>query len=378
MPRFHRIALCLLALLVPMGSSTAPAQTFPGTQAWEDTGDAALAMVEGIHKYLDRELKASVERRQTHWQRDRTSAEAYETSIAPNRERFRTIIGAVGERVAPVELSYVSGPDSPAKVAENDRLAIYAVRWTVYPGVDAEGLLLEPKGEITETAWRWPTAIRRRSSLQGSRLVTNQGCRQPSCSRSPRPGTRVLVPTLIDRSDEFSGGPLVRKTNLPHREWIYRMAFETGPAHHWLRGGQGPRGGRLVHAPGEPKRPTAVIGFGEGGLIAFYAAAVDTRIDQAWSAATSAPREGVWQEPIYRNVWGLLEEFGDAEIGSLIAPVALSIIPCPGPRGCRPAAAPRGAEHRGSRTLGHTEPGSRRGSSSGERRMLAFVARAEA
>ncbi|WP_372933443.1 alpha/beta hydrolase family protein, partial [Mariniphaga sediminis] len=33
-----------------------------------------------------------------------------------------------------------------------------------------------------------------------------------------------------------------------------------------------------------------------------------------------APREKVWKEPIYRNVWGLLKEFGDAEIASLIAP----------------------------------------------------------
>ena len=152
MPRFHRIALCLLALLVPLGSSLTPAQTFPGTQTWEDTSDPALAMVEGIHKFLDRELKASVRRRQAHWKPDHTSTEAYVASIAPNRERFRTIIGAVGERVAPVELSYVSGPDSPAKVAENDRLTIYAVRWNVYPGVDAEGLLLEPKGEIKGNA----------------------------------------------------------------------------------------------------------------------------------------------------------------------------------------------------------------------------------
>src|SRR5690606_14022753 len=30
-------------------------------------------------------------------------------------------------------------------------------------------------------------------------------------------------------------------------------------------------------------------------------------------------------EPIYRNVWGLLTEFGDAEIASLIAPRALVV-----------------------------------------------------
>jgi hypothetical protein len=33
----------------------------------------------------------------------------------------------------------------------------------------------------------------------------------------------------------------------------------------------------------------------------------------------------VWQEPIYRNVFGLLDEFGDAELASLIAPRALVV-----------------------------------------------------
>ena len=29
------------------------------------------------------------------------------------------------------------------------------------------------------------------------------------------------------------------------------------------------------------------------------------------------PRENLWQEPIYRNVWSLLDEFGDARVGNL-------------------------------------------------------------
>src|SRR5690606_1577268 len=34
-------------------------------------------------------------------------------------------------------------------------------------------------------------------------------------------------------------------------------------------------------------------------------------------------RQQVWDEPIYRDDWGLLTEIGDAEIASLIAPRAL-------------------------------------------------------
>ncbi|HLL41792.1 MAG TPA: dienelactone hydrolase family protein, partial [Segetibacter sp.] len=63
-----------------------------------------------------------------------------------------------------------------------------------------------------------------------------------------------------------------------------------------------------------------VAGYSEAGLIAFYAAAVDKRIDAVLVSGYFDSRQRVWDEPIYRNVWGLLSEFGDAEIASLIAP----------------------------------------------------------
>ena len=53
-------------------------------------------------------------------------------------------------------------------------------------------------------------------------------------------------------------------------------------------------------------------------------------------------RQRVWEEPIYRNVWNLLREFGDAELASLISPRALvvehSVVAEDrrSPAGCRP------------------------------------------
>jgi len=68
-----------------------------------------------------------------------------------------------------------------------------------------------------------------------------------------------------------------------------------------------------------------VVGYGEGGLIGFYAAAMDERIDAALVSGYFGPREDLWKEPIYRNVWGLVRQFGDAEIASLIMPRPLVI-----------------------------------------------------
>jgi dienelactone hydrolase len=80
----------------------------------------------------------------------------------------------------------------------------------------------------------------------------------------------------------------------------------------------------------ESKR-IGVAGFAESGLIAFYAAAIDTRIDAVLVSGYFDSRQNVWSEPIYRNVWSLLSRFGDAEIASLILPRPLVIEHSPVP-----------------------------------------------
>ena len=53
-------------------------------------------------------------------------------------------------------------------------------------------------------------------------------------------------------------------------------------------------------------------GRGGGGVVALYAAAFDTRIDVACVSGYFDSRQNIWQEPIDRNIFGLLEQFGDA------------------------------------------------------------------
>ncbi|MCH8829571.1 MAG: hypothetical protein IID45_08345 [Planctomycetes bacterium] len=144
-------------------------------------------------------------------------------------------------------------------------------------------------------------------------------------------GCQVVIPTLINRADTLSGHPGVAFTNQPHREFIYRMAFEMG---RHIIGYEVQKILAAVDAfsglnkRAKKKLPIGVMGIGEGGMLAFYSAAIDQRIDATLVSGYFQPRENVWQEPIYRNVWGLLTEFGDAEIASLIAPRHLVIANC--------------------------------------------------
>jgi dienelactone hydrolase len=137
-------------------------------------------------------------------------------------------------------------------------------------------------------------------------------------------GNEVLLPMLIDRTSRWSGHPDIKMTDQSHREWIYRQAFHMGrhiigyevqkvlAAVDWFR-----------HK--DPAAKIGVAGYGEGGLLALYSAAADSRIAATFVSGYFDSRQSVWSEPIYRNVWGLLHEFGDAEIASLIAPRGLVI-----------------------------------------------------
>src|SRR5439155_26326726 len=100
-------------------------------------------------------------------------------------------------------------------------------------------------------------------------------------------GCRLMIPVLVSRDDTFSGNArLKRFTNQPHREWIYRQAYEMGrhvigyevekvlAAVDWLAKTN-------ARIPGGASQQIAVAGYGEGGLIALYAAALDTRIKAA-------------------------------------------------------------------------------------------------
>jgi dienelactone hydrolase len=287
-----------LLLAVLLGVAPAYGQApLPDTKPLTFDGDPAARMVDAIHAYLERETVTARERR---------------TAI-PDRDAFRKIIGAVDQRLpASGQLFDSAAPGSP-EVARGPRYRAYAVRWPVFDGVDAEGLLLEPDAPPKARIVAIPDAGVTPEKFAPARRLAQAGC-------------QVLIPVLIDRSDTWSGIPAIRMTNQPHREWIYRMAFEAGrhiigyevqkvlAAVDWFEKQTAPRA-----------LPIAVAGDGEGGLLALYAAALDPRISATLVSAYFQPRDQLWKEPIYRDVWGLLRHYGDAEIAGMIAPRALIV-----------------------------------------------------
>lgn len=326
--------LCIfLSAIVGLGQPVVAQETLPGAKQLDAAGDLSAQMVAGIDRHLDRATLQGAAGRTQFWKRDLTSAQAYAASVAPNRERLRQILGAVDQRVTPVRMEYVGGPDQSALLAESGQVRILAVRWTVFEGVTGEGLLLEPKNQAVARIVALPDADQTPEMLAG--IVPCEPAHADFARRLAEAGCEVLVPALIDRQCTWSGNPEIAMTDESHREWVWRPAFELGrhvigfetqkvsAAVDWLLARGAPDGKPL---------PVAVAGYGEGGLIALCAAALDQRIDAALVSGYFQPREALWSEPIYRNVWGLLREFGDAEIASLIMPRGLMIEYSAGPR----------------------------------------------
>lgn len=323
--------------LIPLWASLAALaqEPLPDTQPLTLSGDLSAQMVAGIEQFLLRETERSVQERQKFWHRDFSSPAAYEGSVAANRARLRKIIGAVDARLPVRALGFVSSTAEPAKVAETGAFTVYVVRWPVFEGVFGEGLWLQPNRGPLARVVAIPDADQTPEMLAG--LVPGLAPERQFARRLAENGCEVLVPVLVDRKDTWSGSAVIHRfTNQPHREWIYRQAFEMG--RHII----GYEVQKVLSAvdffeaenqiSGGGTRKCGVAGYAEGGLIAFYAAALDTRIDAALVSGYFAPRQRLYEEPIYRNVFGLLYEFGDAEIATLVAPRALVVEHSPVPK----------------------------------------------
>ena len=322
-----RSARWVLVMVVTLGLGRIQAadikpERLPGTAPLEWTGDLSVRIVDGAHRFLDRKTAESIAGREKFWKRDFSSPEAYEKSVQRNRERFKKMIGVVDPRV-PVVMERFGDDDNPALVAETEKYRVWQVRWPVLEGVTGEGLLVEPKGKPLAHVVAIPDADQTPEQILG--LSGGVPVEAQFARRLAENGYRVVVPMLISRACDFSGNPRVRFTNQPHREWIYRQAFEMGRHVIGYEVQKVQSAVDWVEKTAGKDAKIGVAGYAEGGLIAFYSAAVDPRIDACLVSGYFGPREQLWQEPIYRNVWSLLREFGDANVASLVVPRRLVI-----------------------------------------------------
>lgn len=304
----------------------------PGTNPLTWEGDMSARMLDEAHVFIDKKLAEAAGQRAKHWQRDFGSKASYQASVEPNRKRLMASLG-VEDRSEPY-INYNTGLEDKRPAAAMDKIAamgdtiviaetqkyvIYQVKWPVLNRVTGVGLLIQPKGNTAACIIAIPDADQTPEQLIG--LAPGVPPVSQFARHLAESGFTVLVPLLISRDLLFPG--TVKQQTF--RERIYRQAFHMGrhiigyevekirSAVDYFKGAF-PAGTKI-----------GVAGYGEGGLLALYSAAIDRRIDAALVSGYFDTRKNVWDEPLYRNIFGLLSEFGDAELASLITPRPLVI-----------------------------------------------------
>jgi dienelactone hydrolase len=288
-----------------------------------------------VTEFLDKKIGNSVNQRGQYWDRKFDNRKIYENSVAKNRERFRFIIGVRDERKQYESPELCETLETSALLAETVTHKIYAIRWSVFETLNGEGILLEPKNVPSEniqsqnvlpknknpkTIIHIPNSDTTPEQIIGLAKIDkiNEIINETGFDTAID-GCRIIVPAMVNRDLEKR-----RFATLTNREYIYRAAFQLG---RHIIGYEVQEILALVDWIKKTENTVVrVEGYGEGGLIAFYSAAADTRIDETVVAGYFNNRNKICNEPIDRNVFGLLEQFGDAEIASLIAPRTLIIV----------------------------------------------------
>lgn len=265
-----------------------------GTDLLKMEGGLSLQLVDGVDRFLMREIENSIHRRNRYWA-------DVDAANAENRRELQRILGTVRDPIQTDGFVYERGP-----VATTEKVNIWRVRWRAFRDVYGVGLLLEPKeGLVTADVIAIPDADQKPEdiAIKGSNRFA---------LRLAEANCRVLVPLLIDRQEH--------QYKMPNREWLHRPAFELGRTLIGYEMNKVLAAIRCLDYPSKYQK-LMICGWGEGGRMSLYLGALlaeDQDLAGVCVSGYFGSRQEVWKEPADRNVFGLLQRFGDAEIAGMI------------------------------------------------------------
>lgn len=313
--RFFAAAALLSVCLSARGQDPA---TLPGTEHWDFPSDIVAEQHTELLRYFEACIDEAARQRGRFWE-----GPAWDQIVARNRVELRRLIGADDE--------FLSPKPQRKQIAETPAFTYSLVEWPVLrlgntgstsgssgTVVKEYGILLESKRTGTHPAVvAIPDAHLSAADIAG--LTQRLPQREQFASSLAVNGYIVFVPFFTQR----------RTFSLPwteDRDWLVRLAYQVG---------RHPIGSEVQQVSSavdflrtlprvDPER-IGVVGSGQGGLTALYAAALDTRLRAALVAHYFDRRERAYEEPEDRIIWKHLQRFGDAEIAAMIAPRALVI-----------------------------------------------------
>ena len=282
--RMHFLLPALLAtfIITIKGFCVSAQELQPtGTTPLTMEGDLASQMVDGIDRFLLKEIEKAASSRAERFTVDTSSPEAYEASLKPHREQLAKCLGIRDARLPFTSPEIIAAVGADPVIAQSDKFTIQAIRWPVLsdptpqgaglPSIYGEGLLLTPKGEVIANVIVLPDADQTPEQMCG---VAEGIAEESQVARHlAEAGCRVVVPALISRHREKRHG----LADLTNREYLHRAAFELGRT---LAGYEVQMSLSVVDwfKASSPETPVGIFGYGEGGMLALFAGGLDSRI----------------------------------------------------------------------------------------------------
>lgn len=300
-----------------------PGLRLPNTAPLTEERDLSVLMVEGIRSNLLNRTQLTLQSRAQVW-----------SSPGNNRasliQRLKQSIGLDESTDPATSLEFVTqNPGHQAQLTSRSGVTLHRARWQVFPDVAAEGLVLLPPNpsHLRGCVIHLPDPDLTPEAICGWNPDSNDT--HPAALQLAAQNFLVLIPTLLSREHTRSGSDaLHRFTRLPHREWIYRQAFELGrhPIGYELEVARTGLTAALKSFPSLSGAHHGIIGSSTGAWIALLTAALDERFTATWVIGSLSAREHLDSEPIDHNVWNY-HQLGDAGVAALIAPRALLVDP---------------------------------------------------
>lgn len=280
---------------------------YPGTSPLEESGDQAAMMLDGMHAWLDRELRA-------------VAGAGPAPDVDANRQALAMALGVTGKRTRFEE------PERYQQLGAAGGVTMWVARWPVLnearADLTAEGVLLEPAGPPRCQVVALPNFGLEPEQLAG--LAPGLPLEEQWARRWAAAGCAVLVLPVLDRTSTYNASLGVRPSTLTHREYLYRMSYQMG------RHPIGYEVEKVLAAVDwmtrrAPQAPVGVAGEGDGGLLALFSLALDERLRAGALNGYEPPDEAVWQQPVDRNVFGLLRYASPAKVRQMIEPRRLAL-----------------------------------------------------
>src|SRR5579872_3328641 len=305
LPRLRCGVLIAFSFCAVSAAETIP-NLLPGTEPLHLPADWRELQRQQLLQYLDRRIHSTPALRDRDWKPALSSAQALKVFAGQRRTKLATMTGF--ELHAAVEVSRKPVSDSAS-------LRVELVELTAADKLFASALLRSPKErKATEAIIVVPPDLASPAEFANS---------DPLVAKWLGEGKQIAVLTTSPRD---SNHPICKNLMGYNRRLIlHRLAFNVGRT---LTGIEAEQAAMLrEYLARDAGVIVAIYGKGQGGMTALFAAALDARFVSATVSDYFSARENeVAQQPVDRSIYGLLLQFGDAELAALIAPRRLTIL----------------------------------------------------